>query len=118
MTIGYDLSKLEIQLDSLSKTVRIQAIPPPEINLNPDFEYYDVSADYLNPFSANDYNTIKRNVRSKLMRKVRASSLPANAQNRLLSELQKFYILTNSLGWTLSYDGRTVTAGSDFPLTP
>ena len=108
VTIAYDLSKIKFRLDEEKRTLHIDHIPEPEINLNPDFEYYDVTADYLNPFDAGDYNTIKRNVKTSLMKKVEASSLKTNAQNRLLSELQKFYLLTNSMGWTLVYDNEVV----------
>ncbi|WP_281541094.1 DUF4230 domain-containing protein [Maribacter aestuarii] len=108
VTIAYDLSKIEFRLDEENRTLHIDYIPEPEISLNPDFEYYDVTADYLNPFDAGDYNTIKRNVKASLMKKVEASSLKTNAQNRLLSELQKFYLLTNSMGWTLVYDNEVV----------
>lgn len=104
VTIGYDLSKIEFTLDEEKRILYIDKIPEPEINLNPDFEYYDVTADYLNPFDAGDYNSIKRNVRASLMKKVEASTLKTNAQNRLLSELHKFYLLTNSMGWSLLYD--------------
>ena len=104
VTIAYDLSKIDFRLDEQEKTLHLSHIPEPEIGLNPDFEYYDVTADYLNPFDAGDYNTIKRNVRASLMKKVEASTLKTNAQNRLLSELQKFYILTNSMGWNLVYE--------------
>ena len=38
------------------------------------------------------------------MKKIEASDLKSNAQNRLLSELSKFFILTNSLGWKLKYN--------------
>jgi len=38
------------------------------------------------------------------MKKIEASELKSNAQNRLISELSKFFILTNSLGWTLQYN--------------
>ena len=38
------------------------------------------------------------------MKKIEASDLKSNAQNRLISELSKFLILTNSLGWTLVYN--------------
>ena len=112
VAIAYDLSKIEFELDEGQKTLRINHIPEPEISLNPDFEYYDVTADYLNPFDAGDYNTIKRNVRESLMKKVEASTLKTNAQNRLLSELQKFYILTNSLGWQLTYKGQKIDTAS------
>jgi hypothetical protein len=42
------------------------------------------------------------------MKKIEASGLKANAQNRLISEMSKFFILTNSLGWTLQYDENPV----------
>ena len=108
VTVAYDLAKIEFEVDEASKTLRISSIPAPEIRLNPDFEYYDVTADYLNQFNAEDYNKIKKNVNASLMKKVEASSLKSNARNRLLSELQKFYILTNSMGWTLEYKGQAV----------
>ncbi|MBU2995356.1 DUF4230 domain-containing protein [Cellulophaga baltica] len=108
VTVAYDLSKIDFQIDEASKTLIIKSIPEPEIKLNPDFEYYDVTADYLNQFNANDYNKIKKNVRASLLKKVEQSTLITNAQNRLLSELSKFYILTNSMGWTLEYNGNVV----------
>lgn len=104
VTIAYDLSKIEYNIDETSKTLQILTIPKEEIKINPDFEYYDIQADYLNPFEAKDYNEIKKTVRQQLMKKIEASDLKSNAQNRLLSELSKFYILTNSLGWTLEYN--------------
>ncbi|PIB30485.1 hypothetical protein BFP77_04355 [Maribacter sp. 4U21] len=108
VTIAYDLSKIEFTLDADKRTLNIDQIPEPEISLNPDFEYYDVTADYLNPFEADDYNTIKNNVKASLMKKVAASTLRTNARNRLLSELQQFYVLTNSLGWTLTYQDKEI----------
>lgn len=108
VTIAYDLSQIDFEVDEATKTLRIKSIPEPEVKVNPDFEYYDVTSDYLNMFKASDYNKIKKNVNASLMKKVEASSLKANAQNRLLSELQKFYILTNSMGWTLAYNDEVV----------
>ena len=108
VTIAYDLSKIDFEVDESSKTLRIKSIPEPEVKISPDFEYYDVSSDYLNMFDASDYNKIKKNVNASLMKKVEASALKTNAENRLISELQKFYILTNSLGWTLVYNDKTV----------
>ncbi|QLG45884.1 DUF4230 domain-containing protein [Costertonia aggregata] len=108
VTIAYDLSKIDFEIDEPTRTLRIKSIPQPEIRLNPDFEYYDVTADYLNPFKANDYNTIKNTVKSSLLKKIDASTLRTNAENRLLSELQKFYVLTGSMGWTLVYENQPI----------
>lgn len=113
VTVSYDLSQIEYELDETTKTLRILSVPKEEINISPDFEYYDVSADYLNPFKAEDYNKIKDKVRAQLMKKVEASNLKSNAQNRLISELSKFYILTSSLGWTLQYEGNSIKSSDD-----
>lgn len=104
VTIAYDLNKIEFEIDEVNKTLIILSIPEEEIKINPDLEYYDVQADYFNPFEAKDYNDIKNTVKASLFRKIEASDLEANAKNRLISELSKFYILTNSLGWTLKYN--------------
>ncbi len=108
VTIGYDLSKIEYKIDETTKTLKIVSIPQEEIKISPDFEYYDIQADFLNQFEAKDYNAIKQTVNSSLMKKIEASDLKSNAQNRLLSELSKFLILTNSLGWTLQYNENPV----------
>ena len=108
VSVAYDLNKVNFELHEENKTLHIKSIPEPEIKINPDFEYYDVTADYLNPFEASDYNTIKKNVNASLMKKVEASTLKTNAQNRLISELQKFYVLTNSMDWKLVYNNREI----------
>ncbi|MEH6659644.1 DUF4230 domain-containing protein [Leeuwenhoekiella marinoflava] len=104
VTISYDLRALETEVDAEAKTITITKIPKPEININPDIEYYDVSQDYLNQFEASDYNTIKKRVMRSIRKKVEASELPANAQNRLVAELSNIYVVTNTLGWTLKYN--------------
>lgn len=104
VTIAYDLSKIEFDIDDINKTLTIIKIPEEEIKVSPDFEYYDIQADFLNPFEAKDYNAIKKIVKASLNKKIEHSDLKKNAQNRLLSELSKFYILTSSLGWTLVYN--------------
>lgn len=108
VTVAYDLSKIKFEVDEPNKTLKILSIPEEEININPDLEYYDVQADYLNPFEAKDYNDIKNTVKKSLSKKIEKSDLKANAKNRLISELSKFYILTNSLGWTLEYNEKPI----------
>ena len=112
-TISYDLSKIETRIDSGIKTVYIVNIPEPELTINPNLEYYDIQQDLLNPFGAEDYNIIKSRVMKTLKEKIEVSSLYINAENRLISELQKIYILTNSLGWTLQYDTKPITSIND-----
>ncbi|WP_452225263.1 DUF4230 domain-containing protein [Lacinutrix chionoecetis] len=114
VTVAYDLSKIEYKIDEATKTLTILSIPEEEIKISPDFEYYDIQADFLNPFEAKDYNAIKKTVNAQLMKKIEASDLKTNAKNRLISELSKFYILTNSLGWTLQYNENPINSPEAF----
>ena len=68
VTIAYDLGEVTFEIDEASKTLYVKDLPEPEIKINPDFEYYDVTADYFNPFDAEDYNAIKNNVNSSLLK--------------------------------------------------
>lgn len=108
VTIAYDLSKIDFEVDEEAKILTIISIPEEEVKISPDFEYYDIQADFLNPFEAKDYNAIKKIVKASLNKKIEKSDLKNNAQNRLISELSKFYILTNSLGWTLRYNESSI----------
>jgi hypothetical protein len=113
VTIAYDLSKLEYQIDEANKTLTILYIPKEEIKISPELEYYDIQADFFNPFEASDYNQIKDIIKSSLSNKLENSDMKANAKNRLISELSKFYILTNSLGWTLKYNQTPIGAATE-----
>ncbi|WP_179020922.1 DUF4230 domain-containing protein [Winogradskyella forsetii] len=113
VTVAYDLSTIEYNIDEATKTLQIIRIPKEELKINPDFEYYDVQADFLNQFEAKDYNNIKDSVKKSLMKKIEASDLKSNAQNRLISELSKFLILTNSLGWTLQYKEISINSSEE-----
>lgn len=108
VNIAYDLSKLDIEIDEEGKRVVIKKIPEEEISINPNIKYYDVTQDYLNQFEAEDYNKIKERVEKGLKDKIEKSTLKSNAKNRLVSELQKIYILTSSMGWTLEYQDQPI----------
>ena len=110
VTIAYDLRKIETEINEKEKIVRIKQIPEPELNIYPNIEYYDVTQDYLNQFEAKDYNKIQERIKKSLTEKIEKSTIKSNAKNRLVSELQKIYILTNSMGWTLEYNGNTISS--------
>ena len=112
-SISYDLSKVKTKIDTENKTLIITYIPEPELAINPNIEYYDIEQDYLNQFNAADYNKIKERVEGSLYEKIEKSELRLNAQNRLISELQKIYILTNSMDWKLEYNNQIIGGEKD-----
>lgn len=108
VTVSYDLRQITTSIDEMSKTLTITSIPEAEINIYPDIEYYDVTQEYFNQFKAEDYNKIKDTVNKMIGEKIEASDIKDKAKAHLISELQKIYILTNSMGWTLKYNEQAI----------
>jgi len=109
VTVAYDLSKVEYDINEVTKTITIKNIPKEEIKISPDIKFYDVQQSKLNEFTGEDYNKINKTVRASLAKKIKKSTLKSNAQNRLISELSKILILTNTMGWKLEYNGNVIT---------
>lgn len=116
VTVGYDLHKIKYDVDNKNKTLTIINIPTEEIKISPDIKFYDVEQSKLNPFTGDDYNKISAQAKASIAKKIEKSTLKSNAQNRLISELSKMLILTNSMGWTLKYKGNVVTQEADLKL--
>lgn len=114
VTVAYDLHKMKYDIDEESKTITIVYIPKEEIKINPDIKFYDVEQSKMNPFTGDDYNKINKSVKANLAKKIEASTLKTNAQNRLISELSKLLITTSNLGWTLKYDGKVIESEKEF----
>lgn len=119
-TVAYDLTQLQYQIDEEKKIVQLLHIPEPEVQIYPDYKLYDVETSTFNPFTGSDYNKINARIKEDLQKKIEQSTLKANAENRLLSELGKLLVMTNTLGWKLEYQGNTIKKESDllatFPL--
>ncbi|EPR70803.1 DUF4230 domain-containing protein [Cyclobacterium qasimii] len=113
VTIAYDLRQIKTEIDQEAKQVNILFLPEPEISIYPDLQYYDVSQDYFNKFDAADYNKIKGSVDKMIQAKINQSDLKEDAKERLINELSKIYILTNSLGWSLQYQETTINSPTD-----
>lgn len=114
VTVAYDLHKMKYDIDEKNKTITIISIPKEEIKISPDIQFYDVEQSKLNPFTGDDYNKINKSVKANLAIKIEKSSLKTNAQNRLISELSKILILTNTMGWKLKYEGKVIGSEKDF----
>ncbi|HEX8577277.1 MAG TPA: DUF4230 domain-containing protein [Flavobacterium sp.] len=118
VTVSYDLHLIKYDIDEKNKTITIKNIPKEEIKISPNIQFYDINQSKFNTFTGEDYNKINASVRKSLAKKIEQSTLKSNAQNRLISELSKMLILTNTMGWTLKYEGKVIEKENDFILKP
>ena len=97
--VGYDLSQLEIQIDSIGRKIIIQKIPSQEIVISPFVKYFDLQQSQFNSFSKEELN--KKNEKSieKIRETIEVTTLKGEAKTRLFEELSKIYQLSSVYGW-------------------
>lgn len=97
--VMYDMKLLDIELDSITKTIFLNKVPEAEIQIIPDVKYYDIQQSTFNQFSSNEMNKVKDKALKEIEGMVELSDLKKRANTRLEEELRNIFILSKSLGW-------------------
>ena len=97
--VGYDLSKLEIQIDSIEKQIIINKIPEAVVTILPDVKYFDLQQSQFNTFSKEELNKINKKSIQKIKETIEVTNLKEQAKIRLLEELFKMYQLSAIYNW-------------------
>ncbi len=97
--VTYDMKQLEVELDSVTKTIFLNKIPPPEVQIIPDIQYYDIQQSTFNQFSSEEMNSVKKKAIKEIENMTELSDLKKQANERLEIELHNIFILSKSLGW-------------------
>lgn len=97
--VGYDLSKLDIQIDSLQKKIYINKMPDEEITISPDVKYFDLQQSQFNTFSKTDLNKINQKSIDKIKESIKLTNLKTAAKTRFFEEISKIYQLSAIYGW-------------------
>ena len=97
--ISYDLSQLQIRLDSVHKIIHITNIPKEQVEIFPRIQYYDLQQSSLNQFDKEDLNMINADAIAKIKSHINLSQLRLKAKKQLLENLQNLYVLSKIYGW-------------------
>lgn len=103
--IGFDLTKISIQIDSKQKTVRLSGFPHPEIlSIDTDLEYYDFQKGMINKFTEVDLTSMNKKSKEFIREKVENSHLYQIAKNQAADTISVIRQLIESVGWELQTD--------------
>ncbi len=97
--VQYDLEKMDVEIDSVHKQIKIKYIPEPDITIIPDIKYFDIKQSSFNTFSKEELNHINKKSIDKIKETAEVSKLKEQAKERLFIELSKIYQLSAILGW-------------------
>ena len=106
----------EVEVDSVAQATNFPSDYGFVVGVKHQHQIKKMLPGSFNDFSAYDYNKISKIAKVNLMKRIEKSSLKSNAKNRLISELSKMLIVTNSLGWTLKYNGNSIYTDTDLKL--
>ncbi|MRI62610.1 DUF4230 domain-containing protein [Ornithobacterium rhinotracheale] len=98
---SYDLSKMQVKLDSVNQTIYIQKIPPLQIELFPDVDFFEMNQSKMNAFSKDDLNGIKRRAVAEVEKTIDQTSLRKEAHEQLLQNLEEIYLLAKIYHWKI-----------------
>jgi len=102
--VGFDLSKLKMESNEKSKTLKLTHFPQPELlTIETDFKYYDKKEGWLNPFSTTDLNEINKEAKQYIIDKIPHSGLISEARKEALNTILLAESLAQSIGWKIDY---------------
>ena len=99
--VGYDLSKLDIQIDSVAKQIIINKVPEEEITISPDIKYFDLQQSKFNTFSKEELNKLSDKATKMIEETIEFTSQKKEAKTRLFEELSKIYQLSKIYDWAV-----------------
>lgn len=97
----YDLSKLEIEVDSVNQTIIINKVPDLEINTYPDVKFYDMEQSTFNSFDKDELNTIKERAIKHIEKTIDKGKLEKEAHQQLIENLGELYLLAKAYNWKI-----------------
>ncbi len=102
VSIGYDLQKMEFEVDPIQRTLLIKYFPDPEVlSIDTDVSYYDLQEGLFNQFDEKDLTSINAKAKDLIRQKANNSDLMLQAEDQAneIRDLIKF--IAEESGWTV-----------------
>lgn len=102
--VGFDLSKIQMDSDIKTKTLKLYHFPQPEVlSIETDLNYYDKSDGMFNKFEASDLTELHNEAKLHIMNKVPESGLYDIAKKEALESVLLIETIVQTIGWKLDY---------------
>ena len=102
--VGFDLSKIQMESDVKTKTLKLHHFPQPEVlSIETDLNYYDKTDGMFNRFEASDLTELHNEAKLHIMNKVPESGLYDVAKREALETVLLIEGIVETIGWRLDY---------------
>ncbi|MCU0328177.1 MAG: DUF4230 domain-containing protein [Chitinophagales bacterium] len=99
--IGYDLRKMEYQIDTQNRILNIIHIPKEEINITPEIKYYDMKNSIWTSFSPEDMTKIQADAIQRIHQAVETSQAKEIAKHQLTTQIYSLFPMMHGTTWKI-----------------
>ncbi len=107
--IGYDMTKVSVDVDTQNRTLHIANIPEPEIiNIETDIDFYDIKESKFHKLSPQEYTKILADAKLNIAEKVYKSKLIGLAKNQGIEMIDLIKIMAKSSNYNVLIDNTPI----------
>ena len=107
VSVGYDLSDMNIKMNHTTKTVILSELPDPKIiSIDHDLDYYDLTEGTFNSFSTQDLTQLNEKAKNFIRQQAESSDLLITAEKQGNQILDMIEFMVETAGWHLEYKTR------------
>ena len=99
--VTYDLSKMQIKVDSINKKLIIKELPNADIRIIPSVEIQSMDDSFFNRFSDKDFQKITKSAKDNAYKTVNQNKLRAEGRKQLLENLDQIFVLAKALNYKI-----------------
>ncbi|MGA9212124.1 DUF4230 domain-containing protein [Kaistella sp.] len=99
--VTYDLSKMQIKVDSANKKLVIKELPNAEIRIIPSVEIQSMDDSFFNRFNDKDFQKITKSAKDNAYKTVNQNQLRAEGRKQLLENLDQIFVLAKALNYKI-----------------
>lgn len=105
MMVGYDMSKMVINMDSETQTVTLTNIPEPEIlALDHDIKYENIDESWFNSFTPDDFTALNKSAKEAVRKRGVSDHIIEKARVEGNQMIQIIELLAENAGWTVEVE--------------
>jgi len=102
VSIGYDLEKMEFDVDPLKRKLVIRYFPDPEVlSIDTDVSYFDLQEGLFNTFNEEDLTKLNAKAKDLIRRKANESDLMLQAEDQANDIRDLIIFIAEESGWTV-----------------
>lgn len=103
VSIGYDLKKMEFDINPIKRELVIRYFPDPEVlSIDTDVSYFDLQEGMFNTFNEDDLTKLNFKAKDLIRQKANSSDLMLQAEDQANDIRDLIIFIAEESGWTVS----------------